>query len=135
MQDGEAEGCALGENLVTLAFLKGTEYFPKIANSILFLEDDFTNLREDFDEHLQSLIIDRRFNNIKGIVFGRFQEQSKITREVLHDIVSRKNELKGIPILANVDFGHTEPKFTFPFGGRVKIQGSKHSSLIQILDH
>lgn len=135
MQDGECQGLALGENLVTFNFLKGTEYFPNIENSILFLEDDFNNKPHDFDEHLQSLIIDRRFKKIKGLVFGRFQEQSKITREVLHDIVSTKSELHGMPILANADFGHTEPKFTFPFGGKVKITASKHASLIQILDH
>jgi muramoyltetrapeptide carboxypeptidase len=135
MQEGEYEGKALGENLVTLNFLKGTEYFPNLENSILFLEDDFNNSSSDFDEHLQSLIIDREFKNIKGIVFGRFQEQSKITREVLHNIVSTKSELRGMPIIANCDFGHTEPKFTFPFGGTVKIVASKHSSLIQILEH
>jgi muramoyltetrapeptide carboxypeptidase LdcA involved in peptidoglycan recycling len=50
-------------------------------------------------------------------------------------MLETKHELKGIPILANVDFGHTEPKATFPFGGKVKIQAAKHNSLIQILEH
>lgn len=135
MQEGECEGQALGENLITLDLLKGTEYFPKLANSILFLEDDFNQLQQNIDENLEALIIDRSFRNIKGIVFGRFQEQSKMTRELLHGMLQSKPELNGIPILANVDFGHTEPKFTFPFGGRVKIQATTNSSLIQILDH
>jgi muramoyltetrapeptide carboxypeptidase len=135
MQEGECVGQALGENLITLDLLKGTEYFPRLANSILFLEDDFNNLRQNFDANLEALIMDKRFRNIKGIIFGRFQEQSKITKDLLHDILSSKPELRGIPILANVDFGHTEPKFTFPFGGRVRIQAAKRSSFIKILDH
>ncbi len=121
--------------MITLDLLKGTEYFPDIANSILFLEDDFNNLPQNIDEHLQSLIIEKQFKHIKGIVFGRFQEQSKITREVLREMLATKSELKRIPIIANVDFGHTEPKFTFPFGGTVKIQASKHKSFIQFLEH
>src|SRR5258708_7145095 len=82
MQEGACEGQALGENLITLDLLKGTEYFPNIANSILFLEDDFNRQPHNIDENLQSLIMDRRCKHIKGIVFGRFQEQSKMTREI-----------------------------------------------------
>lgn len=135
MQEGKCVGQALGENLITLDLLKGTEYFPKLANSILFLEDDFNFLPHNIDANLEALIIDRRFKNIKGIVFGRFQEQSKMTRELLSNMLKTKAELQGIPILANVDFGHTEPKVTIPFGGTVKIQAAKHNSLIQILEH
>jgi muramoyltetrapeptide carboxypeptidase len=135
MQEGDCEGIALGENLITMDLLKGTEYFPDIENSILFLEDDFNNLPHNFDANLEALIIDKRFKHIKGIVLGRFQEQSKMTRVLLHEMLTTKTELKGIPIIANADFGHTEPKFTFPFGGKVKISASKHSSFIQILEH
>lgn len=135
MQEGECAGQSLGENLITLDLLKGTEYFPKLANSILFLEDDFNNLPHNIDANLEALIIDKRFINIKGIVFGRFQEQSKMTRELLSNMLKTKTELKNIPILANVDFGHTEPKCTIPFGGTVKIQASGDHSLIQILEH
>jgi muramoyltetrapeptide carboxypeptidase LdcA involved in peptidoglycan recycling len=135
MQEGECEGIALGENLITLDLLKGTEYFPRIENSILFLEDDFYKLPENIDEHLEALIIDKRFKHVRGIVFGRFQEQSKMTRQILKEILDSKSELQGMPILGNVDFGHTEPKFTFPFGGRVKIQAATHANSIQFIEH
>lgn len=135
MQEGESAGQSLGENLITLDLLKGTEYFPKLANSILFLEDDFNNLPHNIDANLEALIIDKLFINIKGIVFGRFQEQSKMTRDLLSNMLKAKTELKNIPILANVDFGHTEPKCTIPFGGTVKIHASRDHSLIQILEH
>ncbi|MDO8668308.1 MAG: LD-carboxypeptidase, partial [bacterium] len=46
-----------------------------------------------------------------------------------------KLELKAIPIIANVDFGHTTPRITFPIGGVVEIEAGDDSSLIRILKH
>lgn len=40
-----------------------------------------------------------------------------MTDEKLNYILSTKRALKNIPIIANVDFGHTTPIFTFPIGG------------------
>lgn len=47
-------------------------------------------------------------------VIGRFQEGSKATKEDLITIIQNKEKLKNLPILANVDFGHTAPMFLFP---------------------
>ena len=48
----------------------------------------------------------------------------------LHDqFGSSKNK---IPVIANVDFGHTDPKITFPVGGEVKITASKNKVSIKI---
>ena len=135
MQEGECEGITLGENLITLNLLKGTEYFPRMGNSILFLEDDFYKMPENIDEHLEALMLDRHFRNVRGIVFGRFQQESKMDRQILAEIIFSKSELRGLPILGNVDFGHTEPKFTFPCGGRVKMKASKQASFIHFLQH
>ena len=37
--------------------------------------------------------------------------------ETIKKIMLSKNELKNIPIIFNLDFGHTTPMFTFPIGG------------------
>jgi muramoyltetrapeptide carboxypeptidase LdcA involved in peptidoglycan recycling len=37
----------------------------------------------------------------------------------LTEICLGKKELQGLPIIANVDFGHTSPIITFPIGGQV----------------
>ena len=36
--------------------------------------------------------------------------------EKLRLIIESKAELKNLPIIANADFGHTTPIFTFPIG-------------------
>ena len=132
---GEAEGIILGGNLSTLNLLQGTKYFPKIKNSILFIEDDEESERQHFDRDLQSLIHQPGFNKVKAIVLGRFEESSNITRDVLIKIIKTKKELENIPVIADTDFGHTNIMFTFPIGGRAKISVGDKTAKIEILEH
>lgn len=118
---GEAEGTILGSNLCTFNLLQGTEYFPKLDGSILFLEDDDESSADTFDRDLQSLINQPGFPKVKGLVIGRFQKASKMTPELLKQIIKSKKPLDNIPVIADADFGHTDPKFTFPIGGTVTI--------------
>jgi muramoyltetrapeptide carboxypeptidase LdcA involved in peptidoglycan recycling len=45
-----------------------------------------------------------------------------MTRSLLEQIVASKRELNGIPVIANVDIGHTWPLATVPIGGQVQVQ-------------
>jgi muramoyltetrapeptide carboxypeptidase LdcA involved in peptidoglycan recycling len=125
LNKGEAEGTIWGGNLCTFNLLQGTEFMPDISNSIIFIEDD-NMAGDDFgtelDRNLQSLIHQSNFNKVKGIVIGRFQKNTDMNFEKLRYIIKTKNELKDIPIIANADFGHTNPLITFPIGGTVKLK-------------
>lgn len=46
-----------------------------------------------------------------------------------------KEELKDIPVIADVDFGHSYPMITFPIGGRVMISAEEDITKIRILEH
>ncbi|ULO10369.1 LD-carboxypeptidase [Paenibacillus sp. 19GGS1-52] len=122
---GHAQGILIGGNLCTLNLLQGTEFMPSLLNSILFLEDDYESLPATFDRDLQSLIHLPEFGNVKGIVIGRFQKASQMTENLLRKIIKSKRELLRIPIIADVDFGHTSPQITFPIGGRVSINANE----------
>ena len=132
INDGIVEGTILGANLCTFNLLQGTEYMPDLEDSILFLEDDETSKSYDFDRNLQSLIHLPEFGGVRGIVIGRFQKASEITDAMLKKIIETKSELKNIPVIANVDFGHTDPKITFPVGGEVGIMANNNSQKIAI---
>jgi muramoyltetrapeptide carboxypeptidase LdcA involved in peptidoglycan recycling len=136
INEGTVCGTILGANLCTLNLLHGTKYFPNLADSILFLEDDDQVSASIFDRDLQSLIHQSDFGGVKALVIGRFQKASKIQFEELFQIIKTKKELENIPVIVNVDFGHTEPKITFPVGGvaRVSATTTDHSS-IEILEH
>lgn len=122
INEGQADGTIIGGNLCTFNLLQGTEFMPSLVNTILFLEDDYESSPATFDRYLQSLIHQSDFEQVKGIVIGRFQKASKITRDLLRKIIKTKRELNRIPVIADVDFGHTIPQVTFPVGGRVTIK-------------
>lgn len=132
---GEATGTLLGANLCTFNLLQGTEYFPDLKDSVLFLEDDEESNPYHFDRDLQSVIHLPDFSCVKGLVIGRFQNASGMDTEKLIKIVKTKNELSNIPVIANVDFGHTDPKVTFPIGGNVRMEASADSATITINKH
>ncbi len=56
--------------------------------------------------------------NINGLIMGRpydnkhAAEYDKALLQVIHDEL----ELKGLPIISGMDFGHTMPVFTIPYG-------------------
>ncbi len=133
INEGKAEGTIIGGNLCTLNILQGTEFMPSLKDSILFIEDDYESKARNFDRDLQSLIHLPDFKFVKGIVIGRFEKESKVSNNLLTQIIKTKEELKDIPVIANVDFGHTEPLITFPVGGRARINTSKIE--INILEH
>jgi muramoyltetrapeptide carboxypeptidase len=135
INEGECEGRILGGNLSSFASLKGTPYFPDLTDSILFLEDDEESLPHHFDRLLQSLIQIPSFGGVRGIVIGRFQKASKMTQDLLMQIIKTKEELASIPVLADVDFGHTDPKITLPIGGVAHLKVSKRGSSLVIQEH
>ncbi len=138
INNGLAKGKILGGNLCTLNLLQGTEFMPDISNSIIFLEDDDTTgnlFGVEFDRNLQSLIHQPNFGKVKGVVFGRFQKKSEMTIEKLKYIVQTKKELKSMPIIANADFGHTNPFITFPIGGTAKLSVRKDKVILEIIKH
>lgn len=132
---GDVEGTIIGGNLGTFNLLQGTEFMPSLKNSILFLEDTEAVSIETFDRDLQSLIHLPDFKNVKGLVIGRFQTGSKISIEQLVKVVKAKKELSQIPLILNLDFGHTTPIFTFPVGGNVRISASENISSIIITEY
>jgi len=134
ISSGDATGVIIGGNLSTLVTLFGTEFMPDLTDKILFLEDDETSDFSQFDRLFQSLVLQPNFSKVKGLVLGRFQIKSDITDDKLKRLISTRPELKGIPIIANVDFGHTSPIITYPIGGSVEIISNKDSGSIKIFN-
>ncbi|MFZ2975646.1 MAG: S66 peptidase family protein [Candidatus Moraniibacteriota bacterium] len=135
VNEGKAEGTLLGGNLCTLNLLQGTEFFPDISNSVLFIEDDYMSNAVEFDRNLQSLLHLPNFDKVRGIVFGRFQRTSEITNEKLFKIIKTKKELEKIPIIINADFGHTQSMITFPIGGTAKFSAKDGKIKLEIVKH
>lgn len=135
LSEGTATGKTIGSHTRCLAALQGTQYWPDLTDSILFLEEDAETNIQVFDRLLQSFIHLPGFSGVKGILIGRFQKESGVTREQLIKVISSKKELSGLPVIANVDFGHTLPLSTLPIGGVVEISTNNDNTQIIVKTH
>ena len=132
---GTANGKIIGGNLSTLLLLQGTEYMPKFdKDTILFIENDSSVSGSiylvEFDRMLQSLIQQPGFNNVRGIVLGRAEKSCDMTPQKWEMMIKNKEELRNIPVIADADFGHTTPIFTFPIGGNATINATDTPNII-----
>ena len=127
--EANAEGWLVGGNLGTLMLLGGTQYQPKFEkDTILMVEDCFTSADADvktFMRQLQSLAQRDDFVNVKAVLIGRFQKASKVSAELLDFVITSIPQLERIPVIANLDFGHTTPIATLPIGGYCEITNHK----------
>ena len=135
LNEGEAEGTIVGGNLCTFNLLQGTRFMPSLNGTVVFIEDDSDVRPWDFDRDLVSLIDQSGFGGVRGLVIGRFQRASEVTRELLTQIIATKPQLVGMPVVANVDFGHTTPTFTFPIGGTVTVHLRPPEAHLMITRH
>ena len=135
IHEGEAEGRIVGGNLTTLNALQGTDYFPDLSGSLLFLEEDREAMPPIVERNLSSLSYQKGFYQINALVFGRFQRGGEMTKSVLRQIVDSLDVLKEIPVVGNVDFGHTTPKSTIPIGGTAEIKFRSDACSLVIIHH
>lgn len=84
---------------------------------------------------MQSLLHQPNFDKVKGIIIGKFQVDMKITKEQLYKIIKTKPILNTIPVIAEVNFGHTTPQITFPIGGEAEIIANEKNVKIKINKH
>lgn len=129
-------GTAIGGHLRCLNSLQGTQFMPSLEDAIIFVEEDDEITPALFDRQLQSIIHQKGFSSVKALVLGRFQKKSRMTRDILEKIILTKPELRDIPVVANFDFGHTTPIFTFPIGGVVQLSfDSKNNPELFFIEH
>lgn len=132
---GIVEGRLIGGNLSCLLLLAGTNYFPNLKKAIVFIEDDFETQKHHFEAKFRSLTQQPGFNKIEGLIFGRSQPKSDISKDNLSNLLTQYPSLRDVPVLANVDFGHTKPQATIPVGGIAQLKVLPEYSEIKIIEH
>lgn len=135
MNPGEAESRIVGGHARCLGALQGTRYWPGFSDSILLMEEDAEINPPLFDRLIQSFIQQPDFSGVKGILIGRFQKETGMAKELLAKILREKKELTNIPIIANVNFGHTTPIATLPIGGSLKMKADSTDASIEVIIH
>lgn len=147
LKEAVFEGRMMCGNLSLFNLLKGTPYFPATKATCnqqerwaLFLEDDdLYGDKADVILWQQLIALMQTGMCIGALILGRFCLASKMTKahftsiidrflQQYHDRLAVQGDAGEIWVIGNVDFGHTSPIMTLPFGGSVRI--SRESSEI-----
>ena len=120
MHDGTAHGHLIGGNLSTFALLQGTKYMPAdFDDIILFIEDDSESSEETTIRQLNGILMQDFAHKIRGIFVGRFQKSTNPDIKKIYQTI--QNRMPNVPVIMNLDFGHTTPLLTIPTGAYCKM--------------
>ncbi|WP_230192653.1 hypothetical protein [Paenibacillus sp. CECT 9249] len=131
-------GVIVGGCIEVLEFMKSTAYWPDEAfwnDKVLFFETS-----EDKPSPMQVGYMLRNygmqgiFSKIKGVIFGRakdYSDEEKIElNKIIIDIIKGEFGAEHIPIVVDVDFGHTDPKLILPLGGKIELIPAKNDLIL-----
>lgn len=123
---GEVEGRLVGGNIQTLLRLAGTEYWPPCKDAILVLEEGIGTPSGRIFSAFAQLRQMGVFNQIRGLILGRFGQRSNLTgaSPLMKNLLKEHLGGRDFPVLYDVDFGHTEPSITLPIGGLVRLDAT-----------
>ncbi|HEX2058057.1 MAG TPA: S66 peptidase family protein [Actinomycetota bacterium] len=115
---GLGEGPVIGGCLETVCWhVFGSADWFVPEGAILFLE---TSEEAPSPAHVDGYLTDLEnagaFDACTGLLFGRPMGYTEEDVEILWDVVSRRTAAAGIPVLAGIDCGHSDPMMTIPFG-------------------
>jgi muramoyltetrapeptide carboxypeptidase LdcA involved in peptidoglycan recycling len=121
---GRVEGELVGGCIEVLEFMKGTDYWPAAdfwAGKILFFEtSEETPTIEQVRRMLRTYGVAGIFARVSAILFGRarsYSSQDKLELDgAIQEIVAGEFEQRELPIVTNMDFGHTDPQLVLPLG-------------------
>lgn len=121
VNSGITEGILLGECLSTISDLNGTPYYPDIRGAILLLEDE-CEVSYKLGLMLTQLRYHPDFEQVKGIVIGRFSECSDhatfgSVAEIVDDFASKVN----VPVIKDFNFGHFKSRYVLPCGVKYRL--------------
>ncbi|MEK5216940.1 S66 family peptidase [Psychrobacillus sp. FSL H8-0487] len=123
---GLAQGRLIGGCIEVLEFAKGTSLWPAKEywkDSILFFEtSEELPTPGNIEYWLRNYGTQGILQQAKGIIFGKPQNQ-KYYEEYKESIrvIMKELSLENLPVLYNLNFGHTEPKFVLPYGAMAEI--------------
>lgn len=136
----ETEGELFGGCMEVLSMMKGTPFWPQPdfwKGKIFFLEtsEDKPPIHQ-VDHELRNYGAMGVFDQINGLLIARARDYSDEEKEELNkvvvSIVADEFGRKDLPIIANMDFGHTDPQFILPLGAKAKIDPkNKKFSLLE----
>ena len=137
--EGVVEGQLFGGCVEVLDWLRGTDFFPSasdLQSVVLFLETSEDAPPPSFlTEFVRCLAAMDILEGLAGILLGRpgggvNPDTFHAYDDALCKTVREEYGLNEMPIVTNMDFGHTDPMFVIPVGMKVRIDSTKQEIAI-----
>ena len=119
---GKVKGRLIGGCIEVLEMIKGTKLWPELDtwnDTILFLEtSEDTPSPTYFEYWLRNYGSQGILQRLNGIIFGKpydnkYYEEYK---SAINKVIYNELNLKDLPIMYNMNFGHTSPMMVIPYG-------------------
>lgn len=123
---GTVEGRLIGGCIEVLEFAKGTPLWPGESHwqdSIIFFETSEEKPAPSLIRYwLRNYATQGILQQASGVIFAKPYDE-KYYEDYKTEILTVMKEfgLEDLPILYNLNFGHTEPKFILPYGAKAEI--------------
>ncbi len=126
IRPGTAQGPLMGGCLESIAWhLRKSEIWTEPTGAIFFIESsEETPSPEYVDAYLTTFERDGLFDAVAGLIVARPYGYTDDDKEVFFEVIERRTEDSGIPILADVDIGHTDPMLTLPMGAMASLDAA-----------
>ena len=128
LRPGRVEGILVGGCLESLQHLRGTAFWPDLDGAILFLE---TSEEKPSPATVDGLLMDYEnmgvLDRVAGLLFARPMRYTEDEKQELRDVILERTGRHDFPVVADMDFGHTEPRFVVPLGCRARIDSEARS--------
>ena len=134
---GQAEGPCLAGNLTVATHLLGTPHLPDLSGAILLFED-IGEAPYRIDRMLSHWRLSGALQQIAGLGFGSFSDcegDEDDARDPQHSfglqavLQERCGDL-GIPVIADLPFGHRCGNAAIPIGRRARLDGERGKLLL-----
>ncbi|SKA48103.1 Muramoyltetrapeptide carboxypeptidase LdcA (peptidoglycan recycling) [Chitinophaga eiseniae] len=125
VREGSAVGRLTGGHVPSFNLLQGTPYFPSLEGAVLFVEicERYGNdTAGKLKQYINALLLQNGADKLKGLMVGRFYHQQGGAPDDISDMLLSHALLQDIPVITNVDIGHTTPMVTLPIGGQVRME-------------
>lgn len=117
---GTAEGTLIGGNLSLLAMTIGARTRPPVDNTgTVVLLEDVTEDTYRIDSYLQCLLRSGWFDGVAGVALGSWLDCGPLTE--IHELVRDALGPLGIPVAAELGFGHGPAAASLPLGVRARL--------------
>ncbi|MBP6880419.1 LD-carboxypeptidase [Candidatus Saccharibacteria bacterium] len=129
------EGQLVVGHLGSLLNLAAVKLLPDLTSKILAIEIDSETSISQLQSQLGYLSGVVELSKLAGMLFGRMPTGSNISLSALENLIVQNTSLKNLPIIVNVDFGHTTPRVTLPYGGTIIMRSQIGNESIRVVEH